>query len=59
MGNGVALLCACNNLSYMPFLTSCDKTPFLSNVVVECLKLLLRIQEVPDSNLSKETGYPD
>jgi hypothetical protein len=27
------------------------------NVVVECLTLLLRIQETPDSNLGPETGY--
>jgi hypothetical protein len=29
------------------------------NVVVEWLKLLLRFREVPGSNLSSETGYPD
>jgi hypothetical protein len=27
--------------------------------VVECLTLLLRIWEVPGSNLGPETGYPD
>jgi hypothetical protein len=31
----------------------------LSNVVVEWIKLLLRIREVPDSNLSQENGYPE
>jgi hypothetical protein len=30
-----------------------------SNVVVESLTLLLRIREVPVSNLCPETGYPD
>jgi hypothetical protein len=29
------------------------------NVVVEWLTLLLHIREVPGSNLSPETGYPD
>jgi hypothetical protein len=29
------------------------------NVVVEWLTLLLRIQQVPGSNLGLETGYPD
>jgi hypothetical protein len=29
------------------------------SIVVEWLTLLLPIQEVPDSNLSLETGYPD
>jgi hypothetical protein len=29
------------------------------NVVVEWLKLLLRIHEVQDSNLDLETGYAD
>jgi hypothetical protein len=31
----------------------------LPNVVVECLTLLLRIWEVPGSNLGPETGCPD
>jgi hypothetical protein len=29
------------------------------NVVVEWLTLLLRIREVPGSNLGPDTGYPD
>jgi hypothetical protein len=29
------------------------------NVVVEWLAFLLRIREVPGSNLGPETGYPD
>jgi hypothetical protein len=29
------------------------------NVMVEWLALLLRIREVPGSNLGPETGYPD
>jgi hypothetical protein len=31
----------------------------VSNVVVEWLALLLRIQEVPGSNLGQETDYPE
>jgi hypothetical protein len=31
----------------------------LLNFVVEWLALLLRIREVPASNLGSETGYPD
>jgi hypothetical protein len=31
----------------------------LPNFVVEWLTLLLRIREVPRSNLGPETGYPD
>jgi hypothetical protein len=31
---------------------------FGTNVVVEWLALLLRIREIPGSNLSPETGYP-
>jgi hypothetical protein len=33
--------------------------PEISNVVVEWLQLVLRIQEVPPSNFYSETGYPD
>jgi hypothetical protein len=29
------------------------------NVMVERLTILLRIREVPDSNLGPEIGYPD
>jgi hypothetical protein len=29
------------------------------NVVIEWLAFLLRIREVPGSNLGPETGYPD
>jgi hypothetical protein len=29
------------------------------NVVVEWLTFLIRIREIPDSNLSQDTGYPD
>jgi hypothetical protein len=29
------------------------------NVVIEWLTLLLRIREVPISNVGPETGYPD
>jgi hypothetical protein len=32
---------------------------YAPNVVVEYFPLLLRIREVPDSNLGPETGYPD
>jgi hypothetical protein len=31
----------------------------LTNATAECIALLLRTQEVPDSNLGLETGYPD
>jgi hypothetical protein len=31
----------------------------ISYVVVEWLTILLRIREVPDSNLGPETNYPD
>jgi hypothetical protein len=30
-----------------------------TDIVVELLALLLRIQEVPGSDLGPETGYPD
>jgi hypothetical protein len=33
-------------------------TEVLPNVTAEWLALLLRIQNVPDSSLSPETGYP-
>jgi len=32
---------------------------FTPNVVIEWLTILLRIREVPGSNLGPETGYPD
>jgi hypothetical protein len=35
---------------------STSETP---NVVIEWLTLLLRIWEVPSSNLGSETGYPE
>jgi hypothetical protein len=34
-------------------------TKILQNVVVDSLTFLLRIREVPSSNLSPKTGYPD
>jgi hypothetical protein len=34
-------------------------TATTSNVMVECLTLLLHIQDVPGSNLSPETSYPE
>jgi hypothetical protein len=35
------------------------KTAFLPNILVKWLTLLLRIQEVPGSNLIPDTGQPD
>jgi hypothetical protein len=46
----------------MPTKALVDKGPFHErgpNVVVEWLTLLLRIREVPGTNLGSETGYPD
>jgi hypothetical protein len=36
-----------------------SRTVLIPNVVVEWLPILLRIWEVPGSNLGLETGYPD
>jgi hypothetical protein len=30
-----------------------------SNLVVECITLLLRVLEIPGSNLGRKTGYPE
>jgi hypothetical protein len=46
-------------ISTPPDLQNVAKHYVSSNVAVEWLAILLRIQEFPSSNLSPETGYPD
>jgi hypothetical protein len=41
------------------FITAYALYIYASNFMVEWSTLLLRIQEVPGSNLDPETGYPD
>jgi hypothetical protein len=46
-------------LFFPPLPSEEEVTAFLPNIVVKWLTLLLRIQEVPGSNLVPDTGQPD
>jgi hypothetical protein len=49
------LVCSLLNMVLIRRLT----TGFIPKVVGECLVLLLRLRDIPASNLSPETGYPE
>jgi hypothetical protein len=48
-----------NLKSYLRFIVACPSVFVCVHVVIEWLALLLRIREVPGSNLGPESGYPD
>jgi hypothetical protein len=49
----------CGPEDYSLIFTVVKTSNLVSNVVVKWLTLVLRIRDVPGSNLGPETGYPD